>query len=160
MSADPLRDDLGLELEQLAAIEPSPALAARVRERVAGERARTWWPLEWQLIGVAAAVAVLAAVLVIPRSERETGPLPVVPPSNAPSISIPVLPLDVALSIDTNPREIARPTSRVASRSPRVAAPDYPVLAMPPLEPLTEISIEPVAIEPLSAIAPISGERQ
>ena len=160
MSADPLRDDLGVELEQLVAIEPSPELAARVRARVAGEHVRTWWPLGWPLAGAAAAVAVLAAALVIPERMRETAPLPVVPPSNAPSISVPVLPLDVVLRLDVIPHRIDNPPTRSMARTQRAAALPYALLVTPPLDPLNEISIEPVAIEPLAALQPLSGDRQ
>jgi hypothetical protein len=158
MSADPLRDDLGVELEQLVAIEPPPELAARVRARVAGERVGTWWPLGWQLVGAAAVITVLATTLMIP--EREAAPLPVVPPSNAPAISIPLLPLDVALRLDVNPRRIDNPTTRSTSGTQRARASHYPLLVTPPLEPLNEISIEPVAIEPLPVLQPLSGDRQ
>jgi hypothetical protein len=161
--AETLRDDLGLELEGLLAIEPSPELGARVRERVAADRVARWWPLGWQLARAVPVLAVLAIVLVVVRSsEQVTIPLPVVPPSNAPAISVPVVALDTALSLNlaVRPREIALSQTRPAARSDRVSAPRYPVLALSPLEPLTEISIEPVAIEPLGAIAPLSGEHQ
>jgi hypothetical protein len=154
MSADPLRDDLGIELERLIAIEPSPQLAARVRQRVAAERIATSATWRWQLVGVATVAALVTVAVVALRIEPATAPVPVVPPSNAPAISIPVLPLDVAL------RLVLPPRSHRTVRNEREAAARFPILAMPPLEPPTEISIEPVAIEPLSAIAPLSGERQ
>lgn len=159
MSVDPLRDDLGVELERLVGIAPSPDLRVRIRDRVAAERGARWWPPRWQLVGTAAAVAALTIVLVVPSRESVNVPVPVVPPSNAPAISVPVLPLDKALGLNlaARPREIA--PARSAARSDRPAAPKYPQLVMSPLAPLTQISIEPVAIEPLSAIAPLSGER-
>jgi hypothetical protein len=153
MSADPLRDDLGIELERLIAIEPSPQLPARVRERVAAERVATWGTWRWPFVGVTAMAALVTIAVVALRIEPATGPVPVLPPANAPSISIPVLALDVALRLALPPRP------HRAVRNERAAA-RFPILAMPPLEPPTEISIEPVAIEPLSAIAPLFGERQ
>jgi hypothetical protein len=148
-----LRDDLGLELERLVAIEPAPELRARVRERVAATRIATPWQLRWQFAAVAAIVTLLAAVPLVPLGERVSPPLPVIPPSNAPAISMPVLPLDVALSV------VLRPPSQRAVRSERTP-PNFPSLVMPPLEPLTQISIESVAIEPLGVIPPLAGEHQ
>ena len=153
MSADPLRDDLGIELETLMAIDPPPQLAPRVRERIAAEGVAAWRLWRWQFVGLAAMAALVTFALMGLRIEPATAPLPVVPPSNAPAISVPVLPLDVALSLALPPR-----SHRVVRTEP--ATTQYPVLAMPPLESPTAISIEPVAIEPLSAIAPLSGEHQ
>ena len=153
MSADPLRDDLGIELERLIAIDPPPQLAPRVRQRIAAEGVATWRPWRWPFVGMAAMAALATIALVSLRIEPATAPLPVVPPSNAPAISVPVLPLDVALSL-----ALPRPSHRVARNA--TATIHYPVLAMPPLESPSAISIEPVTIEPLGAIAPLSGEHQ
>ena len=151
MSVDPLRDDLGVELEKLLAIEPLPELPARIRERIAAERITRWGAFGWPLAGVAAVAALVTIALAGLQNDPATVPLPVVAPSNVPAISVPVLPLDVALSL------ALPPPSQRAVRNERVAQ-SFPVLTMPALEPLTEISIEPVAIEPLSAIAPLLGE--
>ena len=151
MPADPLRDELGLEIERLVAIDPSPELRAQVRARIAGEERRAWWLPRWQLVGIGAAAAAAAAIIVTARVD--VGPLPGLP-------SAPTLQLSAGATPHAAPVAdigLRKTTSRPGG--PRVARQQV-VLTVTPLEPLAVLAIEPVAIEPLGLLPPLSGERQ
>jgi hypothetical protein len=159
MPADPLRDELGLEIERLVAIAPSPELRAQVGARIAGQQRRAWWVPRWPMIGIGVAAAAVAAIIVMSRVDV-VQPLPASaspqqasvapPPATAPPSEIP-------------PRTASRPV--VVARAAKHRVMHQPISAparvtVIPLEPLTEIAIAPVAIEPLSPLPPLSGERQ
>src|ERR1700732_3934502 len=71
-----LRDELGLEIERVLAIDPAPEVKSRVRARIAHDRASDARGQQWGLVAggalTAAAVMWFALVLAPP------GPLPAV----------------------------------------------------------------------------------
>lgn len=156
-----LRDDLGVELEQLMAIEPAPDLRVRVRARVTREGLTGWWPLRLQLAAGGVLALMLVVLLGIPQVENAPPPAATGPSTSAmPAASAPRLTLEQNAA--ARPRAAVPHAAPVKPPARRTSAParDYPVLVMPPIEPLNQIFIEPVAIEPLGEIAPLSGERQ
>ena len=160
MPADPLRDDFGLELERLVAIDPPPELGAQVRARIAGEERRAWWVPQWQMIGIGAVVAAVAAIIVIARLDVAQQLPRTAPAQQASVASTPrTAPrAEVGLGNTTSPAVVARRAARHQVVHRLVPTPVR--VTVIPLEPLAEIAIEPVAIEPLGPLPPLSGERQ
>jgi hypothetical protein len=160
MPADPLRDDLGLELERLVAIDPSPEFGAQVRARIAGED-RAWWLPRWQMIGLGAAAAAAAAITAIALVDvAQLPPAPSAPTQQSSVASTPPTPPPAEVGLrSTTSRPVVAPRA-ARHRVVRRSAPTPVRVSVIPLEPLAEIAIEPVAIEPLSPLPPLSGERQ
>jgi hypothetical protein len=104
----------------------------------------------------------LIAMLVLP-SREDAPPAPVAAQSTSATASVveprPSAPQSRAIS---QPRASVAVTARATPSGRRMTplTPDYPALVMPPLEPISEISIEPVAIEPLPTIPPLAGDPQ
>jgi hypothetical protein len=155
-----LRDDLGVELEQLMAIEPAPELRVRVRERIARGGGTAWWPVGLQIAGGGVFALVIVALFVIPRVENVTPSTTTVPPSVTAAVagSRPA----VEQPVPARPRPVVARVARAKPPVRRTPPPalDYPLLLMPPIEPLHQLSIEPVVVEPLAPIPLLSGERQ
>jgi hypothetical protein len=123
-----LPDDLDQLLRQELSIEPSPAFAARVRERVGeGGQRRSWWRARWiPAIGSFATVASIAWALVVPAVTRGTSPpVPPAPPElrlavvDTPRVE-PTMPVTAAAGISR-----VTPDRRAAARAQE---PDLPVV--------------------------------
>jgi hypothetical protein len=187
-----LRDELGLEIERVLAIDPAPDLEVRVLARIEHERtSHPWWG-PWRPLSAGAIGCVLMAMFII-SSQREpdqgsrdeqagamrTVDLPSITVSAAqasPPIAAGVQPsrtrdatrvrsaaaiMESAVLI--SPSEASALRLLVASiRDGRV---DPTVLedlqpAAAPLEPLSEIAIEPITIEPLVRLELLEGAPQ
>ena len=79
-----LPDDFDQLLRQELSVKPSPAFAARIRERVAQPQRSPWWRARWiPALGSFATVAAIAWALLVPALTRVT--LPPRPP-RAPAV--------------------------------------------------------------------------
>jgi hypothetical protein len=182
---DSLRDELGLELEQLVAVEVAPDLRAKVQARVACERERegAWWPRGWQLVSMGAVAAILLAVIVLPSRDNDPFPavsspeVAVVLPSPARPLPVPIEAADVGRS-RARVSEVRAISSRNVASVPRATTVFRILVAQirdgrvepavlpltretgTPLEPLGELTIEPVAIEPIAPLPLLSGEQR
>ncbi len=73
-----LPDDFDRLLRQELSVEPSPAFAARVRERAAEQHRTPWWRARWiPAIGAAWTLASIAIAVTVPAIARRTStPVP------------------------------------------------------------------------------------
>jgi hypothetical protein len=121
---------LDRDLEAALAVDPPPALVARVRMRVQRERDASWSPLPWAVAAAAGAIVVVAAAVVgmsrVDRSQmardssaaRPTSPVPITPDLNtAPQpvhVATPNAPgtPEVAVAQDFSPARRRAPSTR------------------------------------------------
>jgi hypothetical protein len=181
-TVDTLRDELGLEIERVLAIDPAPELKARVRARIESERrSRPSW-IRWELLGAGALAMAMVAAIVVNRPEQEREPAlpseqvvaapmvesvaaaPATPQVLSPAAQPVVSPARTTeLEVLVAPGEAAALRLLVASiREGRIdptVLDDFQPVGTP-LQPLGEIAIQPIAIEPLARLELLEGERQ
>jgi hypothetical protein len=185
-----LRDELGLEIERVLAIDPALDLEVRVLARIEHERTShsswaPWRPLSAGAIGI----AVLMAMFII-SSQRESdqglqdeqaGAKRTVDLPSMTASAVQASPPIAASVPRSRTRDATRATATMKSAvliSPSEAAAlrllvasirdgriDPTVLddlqpAAAPLEPLGEIAIEPITIEPLARLELLEGASQ
>jgi len=112
-------------VESLVAGEPSPQFAARLRARIAEERAPAAWPLfAWRGFIVAAlAAAALLAVLVVRSPERTRRPSPSAANTPAETVRPSVAETVAAPDSSSSRRNFRNARSRAASLSMEVLVP-------------------------------------
>lgn len=171
-------DAIDRELQDLLAIEPSPAFAGRVRARIAGEQTRASW-LTWRRVAfVSAGIAVLAVAAVVTMRAPESGRSAIAhSPTTTPTNTAPVVarhdgspsvPLDASRVDASNRRPLAHSGNAIAPRAEvrgmqrlltMAAQQDATLAAMfdvpvhsaeSPLSEPTPIVIEPLTIAPLA----------
>jgi hypothetical protein len=188
-----LRDELGLEIERVLAIDPAPDLEVRVLARIEHERTSHPWWAPWRPLSAGAiGMGVLMAMFII-SSQREpdqgsqddqAGAMRNV---DLPSMTASAVQASLPIAAGVQPgrtRDATRVRSAAAIMesavliSPSEAAAlrllvasirdgriDPTVLddlqpASAPLEPLSEIAIEPITIEPLARLELLEGAPQ
>jgi len=135
-------DDLLADLDRALAVEPSPAVMARVRTRIAERPATGWFGRNWRLVcgGGAAAAVVLAAVFAVwPRTKETPTPtqMTATGPAHQPATIPPAAPV-------VAPAPAAAAVTPTRSRA-RAAAPRRltPVPVAPAVEPEPEVLVSP-----------------
>jgi hypothetical protein len=92
-----LRDELGLEIERVLAVDPAPDLKARVRIRIDHERtAQAWW-MPWRLVGAGTLAVAGVVALILSAPERQVD-----------QVSLTAQPSSVATA-DSTPAAVAAP---------------------------------------------------
>ena len=188
-----LRDELGLEIERVLAVDPAPDLEARVRIRIDHDRtAQAWW-MPWRLAGAGAlAVAGVVAFILSAPGRQVDQVIPAAQPSSVATTDSPpaiaaaetLLPPVAVMPSAGGSRRVRQPASsrqtpeaRVLTASREAAALRRLVASIRdgyidpaalsevepvgrPLQPLAEIDIQPIAIEPLARQDLPEGARQ
>jgi hypothetical protein len=179
---------LARETEDALRVDPSPEFLARVRMRIAADPRPHSWTLPWTYAAAGAIAAVVVLALVAVWSDREAdvsmasvsrpeapatavsgsnavlpaapseAPKPVTPPPTAPVTTRSAVGAEVVIA----PGERAALT--VLLRSLRAGRIDPGVLEtvnadFEPLPPLEEVTIDPIAIEPIPPLALLEGAR-
>lgn len=184
-----LRDEIGLEIERVLAIDPAPDLKVRVLARIEHERTSDGWWAPWTLRAGGIAMAALMVMFIISRGPDEglqdeqpgatrtvdlppdtAGAVQAVPPITAgvrPGRIRPASPVHPAAA--TTESALISHSETAALRllvtsihdgriDPTVLDDLQPTAA--PLEPLSEIAIQPITIEPLARLELLEGARQ
>jgi hypothetical protein len=185
-----LRDEIGLEIERVLAIDPAPDLKVRVLARIEHERTSEGWWAPWTLRAGGIAMAALMVMFIISRGPDQglqdeqpgatrnvdlppdtVGAAQAVPPITAgarPRPIRPASPLPPAAST-TESAVLISHSETAALRllvtsihdgriDPTILDDLQPTAA--PLEPLSEIAIQPITIEPLARLELLEGAPQ
>ena len=183
-----LNDDaLEREIEHALAVDPSPEFLARLRTRIANEPRPVSWH-GWRLVGVGALAGTLVLAFVINSFKRDTETLlpsssvattPISVPAQVAQTTLPPAP---AVPAPPSTGERARAQVRRPVAEPEILIPPGEAAALrllvmniregridaskwddaaaaALLEPITEIVIRPISIEPLPQLALVEGER-
>jgi hypothetical protein len=185
-----LRDEIGLEIERVLAIDPAPDLKVRVLARIEHERTSHGWWAPWALKVGGIAMAALMAVFFISRGPDQglqdeqpgvtrtvdlppdtAGAVQAVPPITAgvrprrirPASPVPPAAATMESAVLISHSETAALRLLVASIhdgriNPTILDDLQPTAA--PLEPLSEIAIQPITIEPLARLELLEGAPQ
>ncbi len=174
MTSDEL---LERRIEHALAVEPPPEFVARVRTRIEREPAPSSLFLLWRPAAAGVLAIAIAVAVIVTSIDRNAAPLVSAPPvaasvsEPAPSATeAPPPPIrDVRLATSVK-RTVATRSSRIVDertalrllitniREGRIDAAELKDLDAPRFEPVREISIEPIDIEPVPQIALVNTE--
>jgi len=174
MTSDEL---LERQIEQALAVEPRPEFVARVRARIEREPTPSNLFLLWRPAAAGVLAITIAAAVVVTSIDRNAAPLGSDPPvaasvsEPAPSATEAPPPVQEAVVAPPATRRVAtRISSRIVNertalrllitsiREGRIDADELKDLEAPRFEPVREISIEPIDIEPVPQIALVNIE--
>jgi hypothetical protein len=165
-------DLLERRIEQALAVEPSPEFVARVRSRIEREPAPSTWFVWWRPAAAGVLATTIAVAVMVTSMNRNTASRVSDPPMAA-SVSEPAPSATVAPPPPIRDVRVAPPARRtVATRSSsrivdertalrllitniregRIDAAELKDLEAPRFEPVREIVIEPIDIEPVPQI--------
>ena len=164
-------------IEHALAVEPSPEFVARVRTRIEREPAPSTWFVWWRPAAAGVLAMTIAIAVIVTSIDRNTASLVSDPPvaasvsEPAPSATAAPPPGREAVVAPAATRTVATPSSsRIVDertalrllitniREGRIDAAELRDLEAPRFEPIREISIEPIDIEPVPQIAHLNTE--
>ena len=165
-------------IEQALAVEPPPEFVARVRTRIEREPAPSTWVVWWRPAAAGVLAMTIAVAVIVTSINRNTTSLVSDPPvaasvsKPAPSATeAPPQPVREAVVAPAAMRTVAtHNSSRIVDertalrllitniREGRIDAAELTNLETPRFEPIREISIEPIDIEPVPQIALLNTE--